>query len=132
MNILDISAIQAQTVEAGGYIVFDTTNLHRGLAINHVDGSTNTRIVSKGIYNVFFNADVIPSGAGEITVTLENNGVALNSATFTGVATIGENIAFAIAFPVMKSCPCISNVANLKVSVSADATIINAHLLVKD
>lgn len=132
MNILDISAVQEQTVEAGGYIVFDTTNVRRGLAIHHMDGSNNTRVISKGIYYAFFNADVVPTGAGEITVTLENNGVPLNSATFTGVATIGENIAFAIAFPVYKSCECISNIANLKVRVSADATVLNAHLLVKD
>lgn len=132
MNILEISAVQTQTVNAGDYLVFDTTNLKRGLGIFHVDGSNNVHIYPKGIYIATFNADVIPTGAGEITVTLENNGVPVNSATFTGVAGIGENIAFSYPINVMKSCECVDNRANLKVSVSADATIINAHLMIRN
>lgn len=132
MNILEISAVQTQTVTAGDYLVFDTTNLKRGFAIHHVDGSNNVHIGEKGIYIATFNADVIPTGAGEITVTLENNGVPVNSATFTGVAGIGENIAFSYPINVMRSCDCVDNRANLKISVSADATIINAHLMVRN
>lgn len=132
MNILEISAVQTQTVTAGDYLVFDTTNLKRGFVIHHVDGSNNVHIGEKGIYIATFNADVIPTGAGEITVTLENNGVPVNSATFTGVAGIGENIAFSYPINVMRSCDCVDNRANLKISVSADATIINAHLMVRN
>lgn len=132
MNILEISAVQTQTVTAGDYLVFDTTNLKRGLGIFHVDGSNNVHIYPKGIYIATFNADVIPTGAGPITVTLENNGVPVNSATFTGVAGIGENIAFSYPINVMKSCECVDNRANLKISVSADATIINAHLMIRN
>ena len=130
MNIIDISTVREQTIEAGGYIVFDTTNVRRGFAILHVDGTPATLIYPKGVYIVTFNADVVPTGAGEITVTLENNGVALNSATFTGVAGIGENIAFSYPVSVLKSCECVDNHANLKVSVSADATVLNANLMV--
>ena len=132
MNILEISAVQTQTVTAGDFLVFDTTNIKRGYGIFHVDGSNNVHIYPKGVYVATFNADVIPTGAGEITVTLENNGVVLNSATFTGVAGIGENIAFAYPIAVMKSCECVDNRANIKVRVSADATVINAHLMIKN
>lgn len=130
MDILEISSVQVQTVTAGDYLVFDTTNLKRGYTIHHVDGSNNVHISNKGVYIASFNADVVPTGAGEITITLENNGVAINSATFTGVAGIGENIAFSYPVNVLKSCACVDNRANLKVSVSADATVSNAHLMV--
>ena len=130
MNILEISAVQAQSVTAGDYLVFDTTNLCRGFAIHHIDGSNNIHISHKGVYIVTFNADVVPVGAGEITIALEVNGVPVNSATFTGVAGIGENIAFAYPINILKSCECVDNRANLKLSISADATVTNAHIMV--
>lgn len=74
MNILEISAVQTQTVTAGDYLVFDTTNLKRGFAIHHVDGSNNVHIGEKGIYIATFNADVIPTGAGAITITFLKGG----------------------------------------------------------
>ena len=129
MNIIDISTSRNQTIEAGGYVIFDKTNVRRGLAILHVDGTPSTLIYPKGIYIATLNAYVTPVGAGEITVALENNGVVLNSATFMGVAGIGENVAFSFPVSVLKSCECVDNHADLKISVSADATV-NANLMV--
>ena len=81
------------------------------------------------VYIATLNAYVTPTGAGEITVALENKGVILNSATFMGVAGIGENVAFSFPVSVLKSCECVDNHADLKISVSADATV-NANLMV--
>lgn len=93
MNILEISAVSEQTVPENGYIVFDVTDLKRGCAIKHVDGSNNVTITYPGVYSIFFSADIVPTEAEEITVTLENNGIAIASTVFTGVLNVQKESA---------------------------------------
>lgn len=131
MNVLDISTVRAQTVTANDYIVFEDTNVKRGCDIIHIDDTNNVKIPVKGVYMVFFTADVTPSASGETTVALENNGVVIDSSTFTGVANVPNQVVFAKAINVLKSCECAINLANLKISVSAESVVTNAHLVIE-
>lgn len=129
---LDTTAVNAQTVIANGLINFDTNSILEGCSISHEAGSPTVDVKCKGIYYVSFNADILPTAAGDIVISLLNNGVAIPgaSATITAVAASTYHVSLDRLIKVLKSCQCISNDANLQIQVSASATISNANLVV--
>ena len=130
MNILEISTVQEQTVLENGYVVFENTDIAHGCAIRHVNGTDNVNIPTTGVYKIFFSADFLPVAAGDITVTLENNGVPIASTVFTGVLNVQKRISFMRAIDVRRSCACVNNTANLKIRSSEAVTVSNATLLI--
>ena len=121
-----------QTVTAGGVVNFATNNLLTGTSIQHVAGASAVTIPNSGLYQVTFDADVLPSEAGGVTIQLYNNNVAVSGAqaSFTGAATSLVHISFTTLIKVLQSCNCINNAASLQVQ-SADAlTIGNANITV--
>lgn len=131
MNILEISAVNEQSILADGFMVFDTIDLKRGCNMRFIENSNNVNIKNPGIYKIFFSADFEPVNAEEITVTIENNGVTIAETTFTGVLNVIKRISFMKAFAVLNSCKCVINFANIKIKCSAPVTVTNATLLIE-
>lgn len=121
----------AQTVAADGVLNFTTNDILTGCSIQHTAGGNTAQINCQGLYQVAFNADFQPTGAGDVTMQLYNNGVAVPGAEATVTAATGDtyHVAFVKLIKVLKSCPCIiNNTASLQVQVSAAATVTNANL----
>lgn len=112
---------------------FDFSDMKNGIrGVCHVSGSNSVKISCPGTYLVAFNADILATDAGPVTVELLNNGVEVPGAeaTFTAVANDTTHIAFTTLIHVNKSCECVCNNSNLQIRVSVDSTVTNANIVV--
>lgn len=131
---LDAVTVAAQTFtdDAGGVIEFNQNNVLTGSSIFHFNG-TNVRLLKAGLYLVSVDADVLATAAGDVTLQLLNNGVAVPGAqaTITAAAADTEHVSFTALVTVPLTC-CGYNATteNLTVSISAASTVTNAHIVV--
>lgn len=132
-STLVTTAVNAQDVLIDGLIEFAVNNVTTGTSIQHTPGSNTTTVSNQGLYIVTFNTDLVSQSAGDITVQLLNNGVAVPGAeaTITAAAADTYHVAFTTILKVLKSCPCVvDNTATLQVQVSVASTITNANLAI--
>lgn len=129
---LDSATVVAQAIEAGGFVEFDINRILTGCSIAHAGGSNVVQLLTPGLYLVMFNGDLVADAAGEITVQMYNNNVALAGAstTITAVAATDYQIAFSALVRVLPSCCYIDNTSNIQVGLSAAGTITNGHIVV--
>ena len=122
--------ITTQAVLADGVINFTTDRILTGCTATR-DGQT-FQLNKPGYYYVTFNAVATATEAGEITVTLENNGIAVIGATASMTAgTVGDlvNLSFTTIIKVPPSCCAVSNVGKLTVvNAGVGATYTNVNL----
>ena len=122
--------ITSQAVLADGVINFTTDRILTGCTATR-DGET-FQLNKPGYYYVTFNAVATATEAGEITATLENNGIAVIGATASMTAeTVGDlvNLSFATIIKVPPSCCAVSNVGKLTVvNAGVGATYTNVNL----
>lgn len=120
----------SQTVAADGFVDFNSNSLLTGCAIQHIAGSNSIVLVKPGLYSVSFNADLVPTAAGDITLQLVANGVnvAGAEATVTGTTTDTANVGFSTVVRVRPNCPAVDNTTTLQVEVSVAGTISNANI----
>lgn len=104
-----------------------------GCGSRHTPGSETITLSRPGYYLVNFVGDMT-AAAGEVSVQLYNNGVAVPGALGTAtVDTAGDlkNIGISSVVKVLGSCPCIENCANLTVNNTGLAsTYSNAEITV--
>ena len=119
-----------QTVVADGYLVYDTKavsgcNSCCSQGILFTAGSNTITLRKAGTYLVTVNANVTPTAAGDISLRLVKNGVAVPgaSATATGVAATPFPASFTTLITVLPSCKAINNVASLQVQLTAAGTV---------
>ena len=119
-----------QTVVADGYLVYDTKavsgcNSCCSQGILFTAGSNTITLRKAGTYLVTVNANVTPTAAGDISLRLVKNGVAVPgaSATATGVAATTFPTSFTTLITVLPSCKAINNVASLQVQLTAAGTV---------
>lgn len=119
-----------QTLTASEPFAFTTNKLLTGVSIAHVAGSTDVRLLNRGMYLVTVHADLTPTAAGDIGVYLTKNGIAVPGAKATVTGATGDtyNLNFASIIRVLPSCAVIDNNATLQVQISAGGTVSNAEL----
>ena len=119
-----------QTVVADGYLVYDTKAVSGcssccSQGILFTAGSNTITLRKAGTYLVTVNANVTPTAAGDISLRLVKNGVAVPgaSATATGVAATTCHASFTTLITVLPSCKAINNVASLQGQLTAAGTV---------
>lgn len=126
------------TVIAGGAIPFTSTYKNTGSSISYVNGSTTVNLRSKGLYQVFFSVTGTATGetAGNITVTLYRNGVAVPSTITSSTSTSTTdfvNLENSTIIEVDENCPCsnsgLSQIPLTLVS-TGEAVVSNASITV--
>ena len=122
----------SQDVVVNGLISFDTTRLEVGCATSQ-ENPSSFKLDKSGYYYISFNADVATSAtAGDIVVSLQNNGVIVPGAkaTVNSAATTDiSNISFSTIVQVLPSCWVCSNAAVLTlVNSGVAATFSNVNL----
>lgn len=131
-SALDASTGVGQILAADEYVSYVVNNILDGCSIAHETGSETVKLLKRGLYQVSFNADVVPTAAGDIALQLVNNGGDIGGAvaTVTGAAGDTYNLAFTALVKVKPSCCAVDNTGNLKVQISAAGTVSNAHIVV--
>lgn len=116
-----------QTVDVGSAYVFDTNRIVTGCTVGHVPGTSTFTLTKPGYYYVTFNTTFTTEAAGNVTVELQNGGIAVPGANATEtITTVGntKSIAFTTIIKVLPSCCAIDNTATLTFVV--DGTAIDA------
>lgn len=124
-----------QTVAANELVSFAEDRVKTGCTVVHTPGSTTFTLKRPGFYFVTLNADVTTSEtAGNVVLTLQNNGTAIPGAvatSYTAAAVNVGNMAFSAIIQVRPSCCAISNTTNLTVAnTGVGATISNVSLVI--
>lgn len=96
---------------ANAPIVFTTTDRKTGRSVLFTNGGTAVNIASKGLYLVNFSVTGTVQGAtaGDVTVELYRNGVAIPSTLTTSTSTGTTdfvNVANSTVIEVDSACPC--------------------------
>lgn len=89
---------------------------------------TSVGIFNPGYYKVSAHVSYTPTAAGDVTISLQQNGVDIPgaTATFTGVLGVTEQVSFDVL--VRKTC-CVEPL-NLNLVSSAEVTLVNAGMVV--
>ena len=124
-----------QTVAANELLSFAEDRVKTGCTVVHTPGSTTFALKRPGFYFVTLNADVTTSEtAGNVVLTLQNNGTAIPGAVATSYAAAAvnvSNVAFSAIIQVRPSCCAVSNTTNLTVAnTGVGATISNVSLVI--
>lgn len=126
-------AEQEFTAATGGILEFNQNNVHTGRSIYHTGGAANVRLLKAGLYLVLVSADILATAAGDVTLQLFNNNVAVPGAqaTITAVAADTEHVSLeALVHVPFSCCGYNTNTGNLTVSIDVPATVTNAHIVV--
>lgn len=124
-----------QTVAANELLSFAEDRVKTGCTVVHTPGSTTFALKRPGFYFVTVNADVTTSEtAGNVVLTLQNNGTAIPGAiatSYTAAAVNVGNVAFSTIIQVRPNCCAVSNTTNLTVAnTGVGATISNVSLVI--
>lgn len=129
-----INAIQVpqQTVQPQSAILFSDNRIKTNCTIRHDEGSGVFTIKERGLYNVFFDANILGSAAAELAqLAIFADGEAVQSAIAkTTLAAAGDYAAVSLFVPVrVPDCCCV------RVSVNnigtAPVTIENASITIE-
>ena len=124
--------ITSQAVATDDLLTFTTDRILTGCTATR-NGQT-FQLNKPGYYYVTFNAVATATETGEITTTLQNNGIAVIGATASMTAgTVGDlvNLAFSTIIKVPPSCCVVNNAGNLTVAntgVGATYTNVNINI----
>ena len=124
--------ITTQNVAVDGLLTFTTDRILTGCTVTR-DGPT-FQLNKPGYYNVTFNANGSATSVANVTIELQNNGIAVPGATATITPTaVGDtmNFAFATIIKVPPSCCSVDNTANLTLvntGVAAIFTNVNINI----
>ena len=124
----------AQAVDSGAAYVFDTNRIVTGCTVGHTAGTATFTLNKPGYYYVTFNTTVTTETTGNVTVELQNDGVAVPGANGTEtVTTAGDtkSITFATIVRVLPSCCMVDNTAKLTfvaTGIALNATAANVNI----
>lgn len=124
-----------QTVLTDGVLTFTVDRVKTGCTVTHAAGSTTFSLNRPGYYFVSFNADGgTTATAGNVVLSLQNNGVAVPGAIATAYSAAAENVSnlkFSAIIQVRPACCVVSNATNLTVvNTGVGATLTNANIVI--
>ena len=124
-----------QTLAVNAPVVFTLDRVKTGCTVTHAVGSTTFALNRPGYYFVTFNADATTAdAAGNVTLGLQQNGIAVPGAEATEYAAAAVNIsnlAFSALIQVRPSCCAVSNATSLTVvNTGVEATVSNASIVI--
>lgn len=124
-------SIADQVVAQNANVEFDNFS-GTGCSIRAM-GSTGVEISKPGLYLVTVNASCSEAGtAGDITLQLNRNGVAIPGALATDTSaaeTSIANVSFCTILEVLSSCACVDNTTMLTIeNIGVNATIQNVEM----
>ena len=123
----------SQTILTNALIDFDINAVKTGCTVTHAEGTPIFSLNRPGLYYVAFNADALPTAAGDLVAQLRSNNELVPGAiaTTTGTTTSTENLFFSRVIQVKPSCCSIDNSVNLTVINSGvGATYSNANIVI--
>lgn len=123
----------SQTLLTNALIDFDINAVKTGCTVTHAEGTPTFSLNRPGLYYVAFNADALPTAAGDLVVQLRSNNELVPGAiaTTTGTTTSTESLSFSRIIQVKPSCCSIDNSVNLTVINSGvGATYSNANIVI--
>ena len=123
----------SQTIITNALIDFDINAVKTGCTVTHAEGTPTFSLNRPGLYYVAFNADALPTAAGDLVAQLRSNNELVPGAiaTATGTTTSTENLFFSRVIQVKPSCCSIDNSVNLTVINSGvGATYSNANIVI--
>ena len=124
--------ITTQNVAVDGLLTFTTDRILTGCTVTR-NGPT-FQLNKPGYYYVTFNSNGSATSVANVTIELQNNGIAVPGATATITPTaVGDtmNFAFATIIKVPPSCCSVDNTANLTLvntGVAAIFTNVNINI----
>ena len=124
--------ITTQNVAVDGLLTFTTDRILTGCTVTR-NGPT-FQLNKPGYYYVTFNANGSATSVTDVTIELQNNGIAVPGATATITpAAVGNtmNFAFATIIKVPPTCCAVDNTANLTLvntGVAAIFTNVNINI----
>ena len=124
--------ITTQNVAVDGLLTFTTDRILTGCTV--IRNGPTFQLNKPGYYYVTFNADGSAISVADVTIELQNNGIAVPGATATITpAAVGNtmNFAFATIIKVPPSCCAVDNTANLTLvntGVAAIFTNVNINI----
>ena len=125
--MIDSYSNTSQAIATGANIPFAINSIQTGCTVTHSAGSTTFSLNKPGFYFVTFNGTGAVSGAdaGNITVTMQNNGTSVPGATATVTSASSTDIrslSFSKLIKVSPSCCAINNSTNLTFNNTGAAT----------
>lgn len=123
----------SQTVLTNALINFNINAVKTGCTVTHAEGTPTFSLNRPGLYYVAFNADALPTAAGDLVAQLRSNNELVPGAiaTTTGTTTSTESLSFSRIIQVKPSCCSIDNSVNLTVINSGvGATYSNANIVI--
>ena len=123
----------SQTLLTNALINFNINAVETGCTVTHAEGAPTFSLNRPGLYYVAFNADALPTAAGDLVAQLRSNNELVSGAiaTATGTTTSTENLFFSRVIQVKPSCCSIDNSVNLTVINSGvGATYSNANIVI--
>lgn len=116
--MIDSYSNTSQIIAAGENIPFAINSIQTGCTATHAAGSTTFSLNRPGFYFVTFNGTGAITGAtaGDITVSMLNNGVLVPGATATtnsASTTDVRSVSFSKLIQVKPSCCAVNNSTNL-------------------
>ena len=123
----------SQTLLTNALINFNINAVKTGCTVTHAEGTPTFSLNRPGLYYVAFNADALPTAAGDLVAQLMSNNELVPGAiaTTTGTTTSTESLSFSRIIQVKPSCCSIDNSVNLTVINSGvGATYSNANIVI--
>ena len=123
----------SHTILTNALIDFDINAVKTGCTVTHAEGTPTFSLNRPGLYYVAFNADALPTAAGDLVAQLRSNNELVPGAiaTTTGTTTSTESLSFSRIIQVKPSCCSIDNSVNLTVINSGvGATYSNANIVI--
>ena len=123
----------SQTILTNALINFNINAVKTGCTVTHAEGTPTFSLNRPGLYYVAFNADALPTAAGDLVAQLRSNNELVPGAiaTTTGTTTSTESLSFSRIIQVKPSCCSIDNSVNLTVINSGvGATYSNANIVI--
>lgn len=134
--MIDSYSNTSQAIAAGANIPFAINSIQTGCTATHIAGSTTFSLNRPGFYFVTFNGTGAITGAtaGNVTVSMLNNGVLVPGATATtnsASATDIRSVSFSKLIQVKPSCCAVNNSTNLTFNnAGLAATFTNVNVVI--
>lgn len=119
--ILFTNNLSKAAIAADAQVSFGTTIHRKGTAARLENGEIVIRMGCSGYAVISGVANVAPTAEGEISLTITENGNAIQTITVTAGAA-GDSVAIPFEVVIKGNC---CNIANVAASVSAAATLIS-------
>lgn len=127
---------QSQAILTNGAISFAANKNQSGCSTVHSPGSTTISLKCPGTYLILFNGTMASTADTEtlpVTISLFNNGTAVNGATASGLSATSTSVIsleFSTIIQVRPSCCATNNIAELTVvNTGVPATYSNVNLV---